>query len=420
VKTPETDYRVVDYLYDDLSDAQREAFSAVLESDEAAATEARFFATLLKIYREESDELTPSMAATERLLREAERAHRSLWSRLLGDLLPRVVLRPAVGFAMVAVLLIGGGVFFVLSQKPGPDRRPDGAHSVSRPESTVSAAAPMSAPDSTMLYRAVSKAEAAGAAGKRAEADTFADSAPNQDKGLDRAGAQSIATGNDDLYKNNKQGALATRSGRGRGLGLDRERKGLGGLRGRRSRAPAKAKKRAYHTLVDGKDQGKAAPRAPRPSASPTLQTTNALRAVQKKPVGAKQRLKESKAKTPPALHNRARMNLAKGQVAVACRMFGSLVRGHRGYSRRADAILGWARCEMARGSYNRAAQLVRKLVSEYPKWKKTGARMLVDIKRRQAQAALRAQRVRRVRRRPAPRRTRPARRAPSRRSSSY
>ncbi len=71
VKTPETDNQVVDYLYDDLPDVQREDFCATLESDEEGAAEVESYGTLLTLYREESDELTPSVAATERLMREA-------------------------------------------------------------------------------------------------------------------------------------------------------------------------------------------------------------------------------------------------------------------------------------------------------------------------------------------------------------
>lgn len=413
VKTPEIDNRVVDHLYDDLPDAQREAFTADLESDEAVATEARAFGTLLKLYREESDELTPSVVATERLLREAERAHMSLWARLMGDLLPRVVLRPAVGFAMVAILLIGGGVFYVLSQGPGKSSGPDAGHKgASSAERTVaSAPAPAALPRSGESRTVVAEKAPSGTAGKR---DSFNDdpaAAEDQNKRLRQAGAGGRPVGGAFQYKS-KQGAVATRKGRGR------DSAALDGLRGRRSRRPAKAKKRAYFS-VGGTSQTKLARGAPKSVAkSPAPpQAANAVRGVQKKPAASEQgdKDKEGKKLSPPALHNRARKNLAKGKVAVACSMFGSLVNNHRSYGRRADALLGWARCEMARGSYSRAAKLVRRLISEYPKWKKTGQAMLAQINRSQTNAALRAQRVKRVRRKPsARRRARPARRTGS------
>lgn len=421
VKTPEIDNRVVDYLYDDLPDAQREAFSAYLESDETAATEASSIATLLKIYREESDELTPSMAATERLLREASRAHQSLWTRLFGDLLPRVVLRPAVGFAMVAALLIGGGVFYILSQGSGPGQGPghgsgSAAEAVSQPDRTI-ARAPAALPTSGETRTVLAEKGPRDVAGERDRFNSDGDVSGNTDKGLRLAGDKSEVAANGYLYKNNKRGALAV-GGTG---GLDlKERKGL---RGRRSR-PAKAKQRKFFSVVSttrGRDVPSIAqPAAKSPSRSP-VQAVDALRSVQKKPVGSKAapKGKSGKKLTPPALHNSARKNLAKGKVAVACRMFGSLVRGNRNYIRRADALLGWARCEMARGSYSRAAQLVRQLINQYPKWKKSGAKMLAQIKRRQAQAALRAQRVRRVRRKYAAPRAAPDRRARPRRSST-
>jgi TolA-binding protein len=413
VKTPEIHNRVVDHLYDDLPDAQREAFTADLESDEAAATEARAFGTLLKLYREESDELTPSVVATERLQREAERAHMSLWARLMGDLLPRVVLRPAVGFAMVAVLLIGGGVFYVLSQRPGASPGPDSSHkSASSAERTVaSAPAPAALPRSGESRTVVAENAPSGTAGKRGYFNDDSAAGQDQDDRLRQAGAGGRSVVGAYQYKN-KRGALATRKG------LARDEAKLDGLRGRRSRRSAKAKKRAYFS-VGSASKSKPTQAAPKPvTKSPAPpQAANAVRGVQKKPTDSEQANKDKTGKklSPPALHNRARKNLAKGKVAVACSMFGSLVNNHRSYGRRADALLGWARCEMARGSYSRAAKLARRLISEYPKWKKTGLAMLTQINRSQTNAALRAQRVKRVRRKPsARRRAHPARRSTS------
>lgn len=424
VKTPETDNRVVDYLYDDLPDVQREEFSTSLESDEEAAAEAQYYASLLKVYRAESDELTPSVAATEKLLREAERAHLSLWARLFGSLAPRLVLRPAVGFAVVAALVIGGGVFYVLSQGMGPGHEPgrgsgSDSEAASGPDRTV-ARAPSASPTTGDTRTVATENAPAGATGKVSQTNNKADFDGKQDKGLVRAGAESRVAGDGYLYKSNKEGALAA----GRDRALDRsERKGLRGRKGRRLR-----KAKAYFSLTSKTGSG-GAPRSPRPAAKlvrePTPQATNSVRAVQKAPAGTRAAPKAApkdavgKRLSPPALHNSARKNLAKGQVAVACRMFGSLVRGHRSYNRRADALLGWARCEMARGSYSHAMQLVRQLLREYPKWKKTGATLVAQIKRRQARSALRAQRVRRVRRRVAPRRARPAPRARSQRSTT-
>lgn len=394
VKTPETDNRVVDYLYDDLPDAQRTDFSAHLKSDEEAASEAQSYATLLKLYREEADELTPSVAATERLLRAAEREHQSLWTRIFGALMPRLVLRPAVGFAMVAVLLIGVGVFYVLSQGPGSSRGPGTASGASEAERTV-ASAPASRPKSEITRTAVAEAADEGVVKEKGAVrgeGRFARDQTNQPATARGAGG---LRGFD-----TQQGALAARTK------ADADREVRLGLRGRRSRSATKKKQRYFKVDGTGNAATRSLPagKAPAPApaqAAPQSGAADTMRKVQQQAV-AQNKDKVSKKLSPPALHNRARKNLAKGQVAVACRMFGSLVRGNRSYSRRADALQGWARCEMARGSYSRATQLVRQLISEYPNWKKTGQGMLAEIKRRQARAALRAQRVRRVKRRPA------------------
>lgn len=405
VKTPEPDHRVVDYLYDDLPDTQREDFSAHLESDEEAASEAQSFATLLKLYREESDELTPSVAATQRLLREAERAQQSLWTRIFAVLLPRLVLRPAVGFAMVAVVLIGAGVFYVLSQGPGSSRAPGAgrdAAAASEAERTV-ARGPVSSTTSDKSRTVVAEAPASGEAAANDEGfESDGRVATKRDQGGAKGRGAGLLRGAD--YK---QGALAAKPRE------DADRRVTGGLRGRSSRRPAKSKGRYFRMSGGGNaaPQGRPMGKTPAPAKAappPQAAATDAVRKVQQKAV-VLSKDKERKKLSPPALHNRARKNLAKGQVAVACQMFSTLVRGHRSYSRRADALLGWARCEMARGSYSRAAQLVRQLISEYPRWKKTGNTLLASIKRQQAQAALRAQRVRRVKRRaarPAPRRS--------------
>ncbi len=407
VKTPETDNQVVDHLYDDLTDAQREAFTAVLESDEDAAAEAQSYATLLKIYRDEAEELTPSVAATERLLRQAERAHLSIWARLFGDL-PKLVMRPAVGFAMVAVLLIGGGVFYVLSQGPGGVRSSEGSHSTAR-KSAPSDRTVASAPESTTFEGRPTVAERAPSGAAAMGAPT-----PNDDKegfAQDKDGrVQTLTTGNGYVYKTSKQGALAAAETRSRDRSKEK------GLRGRKRRRMSKGGSKSFFRM-NSRSGGGGVPRAAQPAKKPAAkpgpqQLNDSVQGVQQKTKRKQTKTQDQSAKklTPPALHNRANKNLAKGKVAVACGMFGSLVRGHRGYNRRADALLGWARCEMARGSYSRAAQLVRQLIKEYPKWKKTGTSMLAQIKRRQSQAALRAQRVRRVKRR-APVRARPARR---------
>ncbi len=437
VKTPEFDNQVVDYLYDDLPDVQREDFCATLKSDAEGAAEVESFGTLLSIYREESDELTPSVAAAERLMREAERAHLTVWARLFGGLLPRMILRPAVGFAMVAALVIGGGVFWVLSQDlgQGPERA---ATSAERAESSsdrtvASAPAPVSTAGSTRTVLAEKgRFELSGRRGR--DLDEVA--TDGKDRGVDKAGLKTRAVGGSAgdgfRYKSNQQGALAA------GDDSERERRVLKDrLRGlRQNRRPAKAKKRGYFSINNntrgaGRATGSAGQAKPaarserrsRPSAPAPAQVADLRRSVinkvtkaQKAPQGKRAQKKKL---APPALHSSARKNLAKGKVAVACRMFGSLVRGHRSYNRRADALLGWARCEIARGSFSRARQIVRQLVSQYPKWKKTGATLVAQINRLQARAALRAQRVKRVRRKAVPSRAAPARRARSRRSTT-
>ncbi len=427
VKTPESDNRVVDYLYDDLPDVGREDFVASLESDEAGAAEAESYATLLKIYRAESDELTPSVAATESLMRVAERAHLSLWARLFGDLLPRMVLRPAVGFAMVAALVVGGGVFYVLSQGQGQGQRPESgvssAEMVDAPKDRTLARAPASPSRSTRTVLA--EKGPTGGVGKSGLVNQEL-AVDGKDKGIQAAADEEDGDTSGFRLKDNRQGALA-----GKG-GADRDRSERNqfkvGLRGRASSRRNKAKKREYASVVSktrGGAQKASAPGtgsgAAKSEQRPLVQAADSLRAVQKKPASANQAPKGQPVQklAPPALHKSARKNLAKGKVAVACRMFGSLVRGHRSYNRRADALLGWARCEIARGSYSRAKQILRQLVSQYPKWKKTGAILVAQINRLQARAALRAQRVRRVRRKARARRAAPARRARSSQSTT-
>ncbi len=425
VKTPESDNRVVDYLYDDLPDVGREDFVASLESDEAGAAEAESYATLLKIYRAESDELTPSVAATESLMRAAERAHLSLWARLFGDLLPRMVLRPAVGFAMVAALVVGGGVFYVLSQGQGqrPESGVSSAEMVDAPKDRTLARAPASPSRSTRTVLA--EKGPTGGVGKNGLVNQEL-AVDGKDKGIQAAADEDDGDSSGFRLKDNRQGALA-----GKG-GADRDRSERYqykvSLRGRTSRRRNKAKKREFARVVSktrGGAQNASAPGTGRGAAKseqrPLVQAADSLRAVQKKPASANQAPKGQPVQklAPPALHKSARKNLAKGKVAVACRMFGALVRGHRSYNRRADALLGWARCEIARGSYSRAKQILRQLVSQYPKWKKTGATLVAQINRLQARAALRAQRVKRVRRKAVPSRAAPARRARSRRSTT-
>jgi len=437
VKTPEIDNQVVDYLYDDLPDVQREDFCATLESDEEGVAEVESFGTLLSIYREESDELTPSVAATERLMREAERAHLSVWARLFGGLLPRMILRPAVGFAMVAALVIGGGVFWVLSQGlgQGPDRAASSAERAESPSDRTVASAPAPASTARSTRTVLAEKGRFELSGRRGR-DLDEVATDGKDRGVDKGGLMTGtavgSAGGSFRYKSDQQGALAA------GDDSERERRVFKDrLRGRRqNRRPAKAKKRGYFSINNNTrgagratgSAGQAKPVArseqrPRPSApAPAPAQVADLRRSGKNKVTNADKAPQGKIAqklAPPALHSSARKNLAKGKVAVACRMFGSLVRGHRSYNRRADALLGWARCEIARGSFSRARQIVRQLVSQYPKWKKTGTTLLARIKRLQAQAALRAQRVRRVRRKVVAPRAAPARRTRSQRRST-
>jgi len=413
VKTPDIDNRVVDYLYDDLSDAQTEAFTAHLEADERAATEASSFASILKLYRE-SEEITPSVATTERLLEEEARAHQSLWSRLFGGM-PQLVLRPAVGVAMMAVLVIGVGtfVFFSKGEDPVSTAGDQAAAPTSRSEGRSAAESRTAQPSGTrtaqpsgtrtvVAERGVDQSLKRGAA--RADSDRFADNGVKSGE-QDKAGLALSRAADGKLGKRNfKGGAIAGKDSPSRRLTLD-------GLRGRKTkRGPAKREVRLI-----SRGQPLASPaKSPKPTAAapPRAGNVDSYKSQNLRKPAPKQ-LQEAPSSsgkvTPPALHNQARKNLAKGKVATACRMYGALVRQHRGYLRRADALLGWARCELARGNFARAEQLVRQLMKDYPKWRKSAFRWLAEIRRQRSRIA--AKRRARKARRPA--RRRPARARP-------
>ncbi|MFH2007296.1 MAG: hypothetical protein ABI333_11965 [bacterium] len=408
VKTPDIDNRVVDYLYDDLSDAQREAFAAQLEADEDAAGEASSFASILKLYREESEELSPSVATTERLLKQAALAHQSLWSRLFGGL-PQLILRPAAGVAVMAVLVIGVGtfVFFRKAEDPaGPTSR-DQVAPISRSEGRSVPASRTAQPKGSTAVAERSRDEKPLRGAARADEDQFTDATLKSGEQNKAALVLRQVADRPLDNRNYKAGAIAGKDRRARRLTLD-------GLRGRKTkRAAANREPRFKTNLAPLAAPVHAAPKKPALAVSQqgSKDGSDKAQVVQKPAPKQLQEAPSSSGKaTPPALHNEARKNLAKGKVATACRLYGSLVRQHRGYLGRADALLGWSRCELARGNFDQAELLIRQLMSEHPKWRKSAYRWLAEIRRQRSRIATKS--ARRARR---PAKRRPARRAPPR-----
>ena len=81
----------------------------------------------------------------------------------------------------------------------------------------------------------------------------------------------------------------------------------------------------------------------------------------------------------------------------------------YRTYKRRADVLMEWARCELARGYFQRAQSLLKQVMRSYPKQRKAAKILLAQVRTRWSQSKLASQRYRRaVRRKP---RARPARR---------
>lgn len=451
VKRTEADNRLVDYLYDELDDEDRKAFAEHLKSDADAAAEVASTAALLKLYREEAEELTPSVAATERILAEARRASRPWYAALFGDWLPALLLRPAVGIAAVAVLVVGIGVFAFLSQ----DRGPESPGTASRSAGPTSASAPEKATSGELAEATTSRPGRHLPAGKAGPADP-ANSEPDQAGAL-AASDQPAAKDKTNTLDLRQKNGLNDWTGRGGGSsgaradGTDgvkdakKAEEQVQGVTGRkaegyleRSRDPAPARRAAprFHASTrnaagEGRKELESPTGAVPPQAAPATPPAKPVgqgAAVYKQGLvmgGADRSLKsevsKTQAKAPaqsaPVLYNRASTSLAKGRIAEACNLFASLVRSHRDYPQRADALLGWARCEMARGAFGRAEAVIQQLIKEHPAWRKSGEAWLAEIQKQRQNAVLRAQqRARRYQQKAAP--ARPAAR-PSRSSTS-
>ncbi len=469
VTTVKTDphNRIVDYLYDELSEAEREAFTAKLSEEPAVAEQAQSYAALLSLVRDNAEELSPCSASTEQLVAAAQRASRPWWVRLFGEGLPALLLRPAVGVVAMAVVVLGIGVFVFLSGRgpaPGEASRAGGAQSpgtAHTPERTDTVASGETAQpparvedvEKTAWFAAPRAAEAdegealaANDPGRRAEPSLEGKRAGRGLDALgDARGEEGFRQKQDKLARKGRRAPRRDRSVNAvdsTSVGIEGGGKARANRRRRRtrlSRLPSKDK-RPLRNLAERQADQATAPRAttaaekstrapaaapkPRARRAPTrpalmggvssqgggLSSGSAMRPRQKRK-GA-----ERPKASAPALYNAAQTHLAKGQVAQACQLFSSLVRHHQHYPRRADALLGWARCEMARGAYRRAEAIVRKLMREHKSWQKSGKAWLAEIARRRRRAAQRAsQRARARRQRKAASRKTAPRRAASR-----
>lgn len=445
----ENDNRIVDFLYDDLEPEDRQAFLGRLEVDPELSSQAASYSAVLSLVREHKEELTPSLASTEHLLEEARRQSRPWPSRLLGIWLPALAQRPAMAIATVAVLVLGLGVFAFLSGRGGaPARGP------SRPEV---ADGERLAPRNVVALEEGAKAESkkGDLVTVRGERSTVsAASEPDADLGQAVAlGDRSVDASDknglpfDELHRNQDKQALGR-------VGLVSGTTGVGssaspGARAGGQVAPAEGRAdrlRAHGPQANTRETvQKAAPKSPaakpQPVASPATtlpakptfgsSTGNKLSgdapfkvkgylkadqpppAQERKLEAAKDQQRESR--SAPVLYNLANTSLSKGEINQACELFASLVRTHRDHPRRADALLGWARCEMARGAYGRAETIVQQLIKEHPSWRKSAETWLAEIQKQRQQAVLRAQR----RTQSAQQQKAPARAAPRRPASN-
>jgi hypothetical protein len=99
------------------------------------------------------------------------------------------------------------------------------------------------------------------------------------------------------------------------------------------------------------------------------------------------------KAPAATALHQLARSNQSRGQLADACSQYGQLVRGYLAYDQRAAALLEWAKCEAARGNHALAETLLKQLIAQYPKLQLAAQQLLANVQNERANVARRAQR---------------------------
>lgn len=454
----ERDNEIVDFLYDELSGEDRKAFLDRMEAEPVLASRAASYSAVLTLVREQGEDIAPSTASTERLIEEARLGSRPFLSRLLW---PGLLGHPAVAIATLAVLVLGLGVFAFLSGRGGSDgpgtargpRAPKdevatrtasdktagsggtrgGIHDLARQPTTVAA----SEPDAD-------KNEALAIADRARKAPDRANGA--NDESVRPSGRQTFGQAEAlEEEKNKEVGArlAGTREGSAPALRVDQGRATRGeeklaqrGERNAMSASPGAAVEDGGHaaglvatTGANAKaSQPKAPPRtyvhqkrsgqgdvdaisltkpAPAPVASkPPRQDGKDGQSAQTKG--------QAETRSAPVLYNLASTSLSKGNISQACDLFSALVRTHRDYPRRADALLGWARCELSRGAYGRAESILQQLIREHPSWRKSGEIWLAAIQKKRQEEVLRAQR--RVQ---ADKQQQPARAAPRRATSN-
>lgn len=395
MNSPEKDHRLVDFLYEELSSKEREAYQEHLEGNPAEARKAEAMAASLRLYRRFEPQ-SPSPALSQRIMAEAEKARQPLWSRIFGGLFSGAALRPAVGIAAMAILVVGVGVFTFLAGRGDPADRPAG----SRPQIR-----------SASLEK---KGAAPGVAAESRPAPTAAPRAAEEDQGIKqealalalRSGAKGARGGQDLEASNDAPANRLERSPGLKGGSGGRGKVGLNGLVKAKDKSVARDRRLAARsggvkTRRPQKSAFYGAPVAKKPAAVP-----HASAAVPGRGRTARELQDEGRA---DALHNRANAQLNRGRLQAACHTYQNLAQTYRGYRRRADVLLEWARCELARGSFPKAQSLLLQVLKSYPKHRKAAQSLLAQVRTRWSQSKLASQRYQRAVRRKA--RARPARR---------
>lgn len=424
----ENDSQIVDFLYDDLAPEDRKAFLARFGEEPELASQVDSYSVTLRLVREHGEEIAPSLASTEALLGAARRQARPWYARLFGGWLPALAQRPAVALATVAVLVLGMGVFAFFAGRPGsedsgaPARRLESRSSAApRAEKTGEVAEGEVASKAPALL-AIRDREAASGAAEPDEAGALAAAdqakAPSDPKGIAKGDSPSDEAGKSSLKRQSVGGALALEEAKQEAPSAPQKSAGAGQTR---NDSLATRGGGGVNLATTGRDKDSsmaqpppaAAPRgllsspkaafgfktkqeaAPAEKANQQRTTTVAERSAEQArgrtaPDPAPQ---QAEVRSAPVLYNLANTSLSKGDVNQACELFGALVRTHRDHPRRADALLGWARCEMARGAFGRAETILQQLLKEHPSWRKSAETWLAEIQKQRQQAVLRAQR---------------------------
>lgn len=392
VKSPETDNRLVEFLYDEMSPEDRAAFQQQLDTAPDLRREVTSTRAALTLLRRHSVDHPVPDALTERLSAAATRATLPLWRRLLAPFALRGEGKPAFALGLLALVVMGLGAFLVIGRSGPVGPRP-GTETVARSEAPALDRAPRTEDTRTVATRqglletAKDKNDDGYVATGEGRPDTSVD-------GL-RGGVTSGAGGKAEAPRDQAKAAF----GAGRVAKEETERKAAEVQLAVRDQpapppsgapaAPAARRRGLASSAGDDeadKDQGAA--------------TRN------QKPTTAGQKVPAA------ALHLLARTNQSKGQLADACSQYGQLVRGYLGYDQRPAALLEWAKCEAARGNHATAETLLRQLIAQYPKFQPAAQQLLANVQNERANVARRAQRATSNVANPTQQRAKPAKKA--------